>query len=390
MDHPVAHSDSATRDPATRERRITARSLTAAAVVAAGALAVGVLAGCTSDTSALIGPTPSFSVFSPPPTLVGKAAIMADFAKLRIRTTAAPSGYSPDIFGKGWGKVTGSSCTADNFVFTRDLTNKSFKDGATCIVASGALFDPYSGQWHWYERSSALPSAVGIDRVISLADAWASGAYNWNSKILHGFANDPDELLAAGTAELAVRNGAGTSSWLPPDAADRCVYVAQQVKVKATYYLTVTQAEHDAMAGVLENCPQIMSAARPKSAPPPPPSASPSAAQTLQPGGSAPRRRVAVHQAQPTSRPTTPSPDPAASPPPSAPPTASPDGTPTQSVRPAATPPPRHWKPPWPPQPSWQPQPTRPPDPTAQPTPPDQGGQGQGGGGGRHHGPHPH
>ena len=367
MDDPVAHDpttwDPATRDPV-RERRFTIRAVTAAATVAAGALAVGALAGCTGGTSISAGPTPTFGMFSLPPTPVGKAAVMAAFAKLRVRTTPAPSGYSPDLFGKGWGKVTGSSCSVDNFVLTRDLTNTSFKDGATCVVASGALFDPYSGQWHWYERSG-LASAVGIDRVISLADAWASGAYAWNSKILHGFANDPDELLAVGTAEMAARNGVGASSWLPPDAADRCVYVAHQVKVKATYYLTVTQAEHDTMATVLEACPQTMSAAYPKSAPPPAPSAPPSIAPTLQARGPAVRRSAPTHRAQPS-----PSAAPAATtsaPPPSTSasltPSMSPSPTPVPIIQPAATP-----------------------VPTVQPTP---GPGGQGPGGRRHHKPRP-
>ncbi|GAA1344328.1 excalibur calcium-binding domain-containing protein [Arthrobacter roseus] len=36
------------------------------------------------------------------------------------------------------------------------------------------------------------------------------------------------------------------------------MYVARQISVKATYRLWVTQAEHDAMARILTNCPDTM------------------------------------------------------------------------------------------------------------------------------------
>jgi hypothetical protein len=44
------------------------------------------------------------------------------------------------------------------------------------------------------------------------------------------------------------------ATWLPPNKGFRCEYVARQISVKATYTLWVTQAEHDAMAGILGGC----------------------------------------------------------------------------------------------------------------------------------------
>ena len=45
------------------------------------------------------------------------------------------------------------------------------------------------------------------------------------------------------------------ATWLPPNKSFGCAYVARQVAVKATYGLWVTQAEHDAIAGILATCP---------------------------------------------------------------------------------------------------------------------------------------
>ncbi len=45
------------------------------------------------------------------------------------------------------------------------------------------------------------------------------------------------------------------ASWLPPNRAYRCAYVARQIAVKQAYHLWVTGAERDAMARVLTSCP---------------------------------------------------------------------------------------------------------------------------------------
>jgi len=45
------------------------------------------------------------------------------------------------------------------------------------------------------------------------------------------------------------------ATWLPPNKSFRCEYVARQIAVKSSYSLWVTQAEHDAMARILGDCP---------------------------------------------------------------------------------------------------------------------------------------
>jgi hypothetical protein len=44
------------------------------------------------------------------------------------------------------------------------------------------------------------------------------------------------------------------ATWLPPNKAFRCEYVARQTAVKAKYKLWMTPAEHDAIAGILATC----------------------------------------------------------------------------------------------------------------------------------------
>ena len=53
------------------------------------------------------------------------------------------------------------------------------------------------------------------------------------------------------------------ATWLPPNKSYRCNYVARQISVKSSYGLWVTQAEHDAMARVLSDCPDALAPDQP-------------------------------------------------------------------------------------------------------------------------------
>jgi hypothetical protein len=51
------------------------------------------------------------------------------------------------------------------------------------------------------------------------------------------------------------KSDSDAASWLPPNPAYRCSYVARQVAVKSAYTLWVTAAERDAITTVLAGCP---------------------------------------------------------------------------------------------------------------------------------------
>ncbi len=50
------------------------------------------------------------------------------------------------------------------------------------------------------------------------------------------------------------KGDADAATWLPPNKAFRCEYVARQIAVKAKYLLWVTAAEKDAKIKILEKC----------------------------------------------------------------------------------------------------------------------------------------
>jgi hypothetical protein len=175
-------------------------------------------------------------------------------ATLAVKGRAPKTGYDRDQFGPQWADVDRNGCDTRNDVLARDLTDEAFKPGThDCVVTSGTLADPYTGRTIAFVKGDG--SSVDIDHVVALSDAWQTGADRWDEARRTALANDPLNLLAVDYSANRQKGDGDAATWLPPERGYRCAYVARQVAVKAAYGLWVTQAEHDAIAGVLQGCP---------------------------------------------------------------------------------------------------------------------------------------
>lgn len=182
------------------------------------------------------------------------AALMDIEAKGR----APKTNYRRTQFGNGWRKS--GSCDTRNKILARDMTNVQFQ-GATCVVLSGILQDPYTGKSINFYRGTNTSSDVQIDHVVALSDAWQKGAQQLTPELREMLANDGLNLLAVdGPANMKKGDG-DAATWLPSNKPIRCAYVARQISVKLVYSLWVTSAEKEAMNKVLEKCPgELLSA----------------------------------------------------------------------------------------------------------------------------------
>ena len=117
------------------------------------------------------------------------------------------------------------------------------------------LHDPYTGKTIRFTRGVKTSSAVQIDHVVALENAWRSGASAWDAGKRYAFANDPYNLLAVDGPANQAKGSASAAYWLPTNSAYRCDYVARQIGVKAKYSLSVTSNEKTAMQAVLHTCP---------------------------------------------------------------------------------------------------------------------------------------
>lgn len=176
-------------------------------------------------------------------------------ASLPVKAVAPTPGYSARaMYGMAWADVDRNGCDTRNDILKRDLTDVVFMDAARCKVASGILADPYTATTIRFTRGPSTGSAVQIDHVVALGDAWLKGAQQLTGEQRMAFANDPLNLQATDGPTDVRKGESDAAGWLPPNKSFRCEYVARQISVKATYNLWVTQAEHDAMAGVLAGC----------------------------------------------------------------------------------------------------------------------------------------
>ncbi|MEP6463284.1 MAG: DUF1524 domain-containing protein [Frankiaceae bacterium] len=172
---------------------------------------------------------------------------------LRVQGRGPRTGYSRQQFGPGWVDTDRNGCDTRNDILKRDLTGALLRSGtAGCVVLAGVLADPYTGRNIAFSKTDA--SAVQIDHVVALSDAWQMGAAGWTQDKRVTFANDPLNLLAVdGPANMA-KGDSDAASWLPPNKSFRCLYVGRQVAVKARYVIGVTAAEQQAMVRVLARC----------------------------------------------------------------------------------------------------------------------------------------
>ncbi len=182
---------------------------------------------------------------------------LAALAGLPVRGRAPQTGYERDRYGSGWVDTDRNGCDTRNDVLARDLTAEQFRPGThDCVVTSGVLVDPYSGTTISFLRGQGTSEQVQIDHVVALSNSWQTGAQQWDDATRVAFANDPLNLLAVDGSLNQSKGDGDTATWLPPDRAYRCAYVARQVAVKLAYGLWTTAAEHAAMATVLTTCPE--------------------------------------------------------------------------------------------------------------------------------------
>jgi Protein of unknown function (DUF1524) len=179
---------------------------------------------------------------------------------LPVKGRAARTGYARGQFGSAWNDDTAvpgghNGCDTRNDILRRDLRKVVIRSGSSgCVVASGELLDPYTGHLVAFLRGTES-SAVQIDHVVALSDAWQTGGQRLSAAQRQQLANDPLELLAVDGASNQQKGDGDAASWLPSNKRYRCAYVARQLAVKRTYHLWVTAAEHEGMERILRTCP---------------------------------------------------------------------------------------------------------------------------------------
>lgn len=128
---------------------------------------------------------------------------------LTIDNQPSRAGYDRDSFGFRQTDDDGNGCDVREDVLARDLTDVRYVgaagaggsgSGAGCKVKSGVLSDPYTGTTIRFTRGVKTSSAVQIDHVVALENAWQSGANQWDRTKRYRFGNDHVQPAGGGRA----------------------------------------------------------------------------------------------------------------------------------------------------------------------------------------------
>lgn len=156
-------------------------------------------------------------------------------------------GYSPAAFGPGTDPQpdVGPSCTT--------------RDAVLLLAAPDAQQGPHCsphGTWSTSAGTSTHnPDDLDIDHVVSLPNAWASGADRWNPQQRAAFANDlAHPELNPEPRDLVVAHQTSAGPWTPPAPQARCGYGRNVIAVKTAHHLTVSPPEKAQLARLLDHC----------------------------------------------------------------------------------------------------------------------------------------
>jgi hypothetical protein len=215
-------------------------------------LGLAVAAACTQLQSGGVGgPTASPG----PPVAVRPADSTAATQQLARLAVAQPrtGGYQRTRdFGAAWSlDADHNGCRQRDDVLRRDLTQVRMQ--GRCTVVAGVLADPYTGRTIVFRKAAA--DAVQVDHVYPLAAAWSHGARAWPASRRQLFANDLGNLLATSGSANASKGDSTPAEW-QPRSGFRCAYAVRYVDIATRYRLTISAADHTALAGMLGTCPR--------------------------------------------------------------------------------------------------------------------------------------
>ena len=182
------------------------------------------------------------------------ATISTATTVLRITVSSIPSNittYDRDDW-KHWTDADGDCQDARNeALIAESRVSVSYRTDRRCRVATGEWRAPYTG------TIVTDPSKLDMDHMVPLANAHASGAWNWSAQQRERYANhlkNPQHLIAVTASANRSKGARGPEDWKPGDSSYWCQYATDWVTIKDDWNLTATLREADALSGMLDTC----------------------------------------------------------------------------------------------------------------------------------------
>ena len=141
--------------------------------------------------------------------------------------------------------------SAKNYSYNSKL-DKKFVEGFGYVVDKDGKLDRGFPSSYYHGISFRFLQDMDIEHVVARSEGHDSGLCAYPDRWKE-FAGDMENItVAAEHPNRTLKKDRDPSSWLPE--IRQCEYARQWIDVKAKYGLTIDQAEHDALANVLEGC----------------------------------------------------------------------------------------------------------------------------------------
>jgi hypothetical protein len=157
------------------------------------------------------------------------------------------TGYSRDLF-RHWVDADGDGCDTRDEVLISEAEDAPTV-GSGCSLSGGRWYSYYDGV---YQTSA---SALDIDHMVPLAEAWDSGARSWSSGRRESYANDLGDSHSLVGVTAAVNRSKGdqdVAEWLP--SINHCRYIKDWVTAKIRWGLSQDSSEKAALQDVASGC----------------------------------------------------------------------------------------------------------------------------------------
>ncbi len=120
-------------------------------------------------------------------------------------------------------------------------------------------YSRWDGEWYAGEGGLSAPR-FDIDHIVSLKEAWQSGADEWSASDRDTFADDMLNLTAVTASSNRSKGAKDASEWLPPEPSGQCYLSIRVIQVKTKWNLSVNQDEYNTLKKLTESCgPEIPS-----------------------------------------------------------------------------------------------------------------------------------
>lgn len=157
-------------------------------------------------------------------------------------------GYDRDLFAV-WIDADGDGCTTREEVLADEHLDPEL-DTAGCVPVPGRWVSTYDGM------EVTDPSALDVDHVVSLKEAWDSGAWTWTPDRRIAYGNDLTDgrtLIAVTSASNRGKGDRDPSNWIPDRDDAVCGFVGDWIAVKARWSMTMDPSEHGRLRNLLDD-----------------------------------------------------------------------------------------------------------------------------------------